>query len=58
MKMKVTLFTSDQGYDSIDLYVNSKNDDENAILNKTALLIETLYRMTDIEELSLTFKRS
>lgn len=58
MKMKVTLFTSEQGYDSIDLYVNSRNDDDNAILKKTALLIETLYRMTDIEELSLTFKRS
>lgn len=58
MKMKLTLFTSDQGYDSIDLYINSKDDDENKILNKTALLIETLYKMTDIEELGLTFKRS
>lgn len=51
MQMILRLFESGPGYDSIELNVEGK--DKNEVIDKMNLVIATLYKLTDIEELSI-----
>lgn len=51
MQMTLRLFESGPGYDSIELTVSGK--DKKEVINKMNIVIGTLYKLTDIEELSI-----
>lgn len=51
MKMTLRLFESGLGYDSIEIQVSGKDRAE--IIQKACLVIETLYKLTDIEEIGI-----
>lgn len=51
MQMILRLFESGPGYDSIELKVSGK--DKGEVIEKMTLVIETLYKLTDIAEVGI-----
>lgn len=51
MKMILRLFESGPGYDSIELNVEGRTKAE--VIDKMNLVIETLYKLTDIAEIGI-----